>query len=122
MKTFGELYNIEALKKELPRIVKEVRELQNGREPQQGEMAYIIDTVSPDWAGRYQPQDIVETFDLDVDWEDEWVWEAIDEAEWKLTEQAQEAINGDLPDTLGIGFGHADHSGDYGLILWHVEV
>lgn len=122
MRSFSELYDVEELKAQLPGIVEEIRKYQQDYEPQQGDVAYIIDTIAADWEDCKQPESIVDVFDLDIDPEDEWVWEAIEDAEWKLTEQAQEAINGALPENLGIGFGHAQFSADYGLILWHVEV
>lgn len=118
MKLFSELYNAGALKATLPKTIEEINNLLD-YEPQQGEVVWMLDTIGH--AGNAQPEAIAKFFELDIDPSDEWVWEAIEEAEWKLTEQAQALINGDLPDYLGIGFGHEPWGGDYGLLLWWIE-
>jgi len=120
MRNFNELYDVEGLREELPAIVGEIENMMQGETLMHGE-GFIIDTISPGWRGTYQPEDIVDVFDLDVDPDWAWVWEAIDEAEWKLTEQAQDAMNGALPDHFGIGFGSSEYDGDYGLMLWYLE-
>jgi hypothetical protein len=122
MHSFGEIYNVEGLKGQIPNMVKELDNLiPDDYTPCQGEVVYIVDTIAEDWEGVNQPESIVQAFGLDIDPHDEWVWEHIEEAEARLTEQAQEQINGVLPDHLGIGFGSAGWSGDYGLLLWWVE-
>jgi hypothetical protein len=125
MRSFGELYNVHALRADMPSIIHEIKQLIAPMDPgdlQHGDVLWIDQPpVSRDWRGTYQPQDIVEAFGLDENWEDEWIWEAIEEAEWELSCQAQDTLSDILPPWLAVGFGFADHSSDYGLILWYDE-
>lgn len=122
MRNFEEMYDVDLLQEAIPGMVEKINEYTcEDSLPRQGEVVYIIDTIAAGWEGLLQPESIVSEFDLDVEPDDEWVWEHIDEAEAKLTEQAQEHINGVLPDYLGIGFGHVEWNGDYGLLLWWLE-
>jgi len=126
--TFSEMYRVDELRKQIPGIVDEVRQLMEADDikPQQGETMYMIDCITPDAAGIYQPNEIVDAWGLDVDFEDEyvrdWIWDEIDRWAMELTEQAQDAIGDLLPDWLGVGFGNMEFCSDYGLILWYEEV
>lgn len=118
MKTFNEMYAVDKLKEKLPFIVGLIDWSCECCEPDVGEMVYVLDLISPWWMEEYQPIDIVKEFGLNIEADDDWVYEFIDEAEGVLTQQAQETLNSILPDHLGVGFGHTEPDGDYGLLLW----
>ena len=84
--------------------------------------AYLLDTVSPDWRGRYQLDDAIEFFEMTEDVphdDDEGIptdyWDAVDRKADEVADYLNEVLADVLSDAV-LGFG--GDFGDYGLYLY----
>ena len=74
-----------------------------------------IDTISPGAAGTHQPEEIISFLDLDLDPDDEWVWEDIDCEAGVLDDKLNKVLDGMLPEHFFLSLGHCEWMGTIAL-------
>ena len=82
-----------------------------------GIAVYLLDTISPETTGKYQPSEILDFFRITTPEDAEFVWEVIDDVAEKVSDDLTKKLSGKIPDNVNLFFGHHDISGDYGLLM-----
>lgn len=105
-------YDVAALAEEIRRLAAEF--------PENDEL--WVDTISPGWRGIHQVEDVAEFFGIDVDPNDVWPWDDVEDAAEGAADELSAAL-----EELGVTdwyvvFGHAEGDGDYGLLAVSVAV
>lgn len=80
---------------------------------------HMLEIFAADRLGQYQAKEIVERFGIRAKWDDEWIWETIDNTFGNVADLLNKAIDLSHPkfQELRLGFGHTEGSSDWGLML-----
>ena len=80
----------------------------------------VLDTISPGDRGIHQIEDAIDLFELDIEPEDEWAWNAVDEVADRLADELTVALHKEygLAPEYFLSFGNHEYLGDYELELW----
>jgi hypothetical protein len=118
-KKMEDFYQLDGLKADILNTMNMFRPEDIQTEPGADSFQIMIESLSPDWRGRYMVEDAAEFFDLELpkgedSWADyEWGWEAVEEEADKHADWLNERL--DLPGTIWFG----SFNGDWGMgYLW----